>query len=248
MALTDNLKAYWKLNWDSNDSWSNWYNWTDSNVSYVSGKISDCGSFNWSSSIISLSNSAWFSGNAARTINCWVKLDTLSHNNAIYYIFSNWANDTSNDFSFGICDSASSWWLANQTTLYVRRYYDDQASADIRSYLDTTNWFMLTVTYNWVSTWTDTIWAWLRFYLNGTEINRSSNATYMYDRTFNTSQENVRIWWTNLYTSYFDWLIDEIWLWSRALTSTEITALYNSGNWLTYPFTWWTFIPKIIQF
>jgi len=37
--------------------------------------------------------------------------------------------------------------------------------------------------------------------------------------------------------NYFDGKIDEVGIWSRALTSNEITTLYNSGSGLTYPFT-----------
>jgi hypothetical protein len=35
----------------------------------------------------------------------------------------------------------------------------------------------------------------------------------------------------------FDGMIDEIGVWSRALTSGEVTQLYNSGAGLQYPFT-----------
>jgi hypothetical protein len=31
--------------------------------------------------------------------------------------------------------------------------------------------------------------------------------------------------------------IDEVGIWSRALSSTEVTALYNSGNGFQYPFS-----------
>src|SRR5262249_31508245 len=39
------------------------------------------------------------------------------------------------------------------------------------------------------------------------------------------------------YTHYFNGAIDEIGVWNRALTSTEITNLYNSGAGLAYPLT-----------
>ena len=35
----------------------------------------------------------------------------------------------------------------------------------------------------------------------------------------------------------FDGMMDEIGVWSRALTATEVTELYNSGNGLAYPFS-----------
>ena len=44
-------------------------------------------------------------------------------------------------------------------------------------------------------------------------------------------------------------IIDEVGLWSRALTSAEVTALYNSGDGLAYPFSaGTTFIPTITIF
>ena len=45
-----------------------------------------------------------------------------------------------------------------------------------------------------------------------------------------------------------DWMVDEVWLWTRALSSSEVSSLYNWWAWLAYPFTTSTFIPKIIQF
>lgn len=35
---------------------------------------------------------------------------------------------------------------------------------------------------------------------------------------------------------YLDGMVDELGIWSRALTSTEVTTLYNSGNGFQYPF------------
>lgn len=37
-------------------------------------------------------------------------------------------------------------------------------------------------------------------------------------------------------TELFDGMIDEVGVWSRELTSGEVTSLYNSGNGLSYPF------------
>jgi hypothetical protein len=40
----------------------------------------------------------------------------------------------------------------------------------------------------------------------------------------------------NSYAGFFDGVIDEVGVWSRALTSEERTQLYNSGSGLSYPF------------
>jgi len=42
---------------------------------------------------------------------------------------------------------------------------------------------------------------------------------------------------SGLSTADFDGLIDEVGIWSRALNSTEVSELYNSGSGLAYPFT-----------
>ena len=42
-------------------------------------------------------------------------------------------------------------------------------------------------------------------------------------------------------------MIDEVGIWSRALTSTEVTQLYNSGAGLQYPFTTTPSIPWILS-
>ena len=43
----------------------------------------------------------------------------------------------------------------------------------------------------------------------------------------------LRIWW-NVYTTYFNWNLDEIWYWTKYLSADDVTALYNSGDWLSY--------------
>lgn len=70
----------------------------------------------------------------------------------------------------------------------------------------------------------------VELYIDGSFINSitsSANVTSSTDFTFS------RIGWAG----YYDASIDELGIWSRKLTSTEISDLWNSGNGLTYPFT-----------
>jgi len=55
--------------------------------------------------------------------------------------------------------------------------------------------------------------------------------------------DNWRIWCINFNSgwnsAFHNWDIDELWFWSRALTLTDIQALYNWWDWLPYwDFTW----------
>lgn len=220
-------KWLYHLNWNSNDSSWNSYNWTDNNISYVDGRFWQCASFNGSSSIINLSNAAWFSWNQARTIIARIKPSSMPHTNWLYNIFSNWANSSGQDFSFILYDSNSSGWLANQTVFYIRRYQNDQASIDIRDTINTTNWRMVAITYNWVSSGTATLGAWLRFYLNGVEIERNPSTDYRNNQSFSTAQSNVSIGGTNMYGGYFLWLIDEVITEARERTAIEMQKYYT---------------------
>lgn len=54
-------------------------------------------------------------------------------------------------------------------------------------------------------------------------------------------RENADTYWVYLWVDnrgskslYFSWDIDEAWFWQKDLTATEVTALYNSGSWLSY--------------
>ena len=76
-------------------------------------------------------------------------------------------------------------------------------------------------------------------YINGTE--RCSVTTAGFDsNTFGTMNYNV-LGNENGHVSGMDGTLDEVGLWNRALTPTEITTLYQSGSGLQYPFnTGWS--------
>lgn len=73
--------------------------------------------------------------------------------------------------------------------------------------------YMLTITYNASG---------VTFYLNGTAINIAS-----YSQTF--TNNSYAIGQAPGGTNYYDGIIDEIAVWKRSLTPTEITLLFNSG-------------------
>ena len=85
--------------------------------------------------------------------------------------------------------------------------------------LSTNTTTMVTVSKNWTS---------IEFYINWVSINSASisNPT--------TSTSNLIIWQYDN-SNVTSWWLDEIWIYDL-LTPTEITELYNSWNWLSYPF------------
>lgn len=66
------LIAWYKLDGNANDSSGNGYNGTPTNMSWVSGKIGQAGSFNGSGSYVNCSNNAIFNLKNTFTLSCWV--------------------------------------------------------------------------------------------------------------------------------------------------------------------------------
>jgi hypothetical protein len=88
---------------------------------------------------------------------------------------------------------------------------------------------------------TNGVWAFVCATSDGTNqivyLNGSSDGTG--SRAVLTNADTIAIGRRNYPSAegYFDGLIDEVAIWSRALTSDEVTSLYNSGDGITYPFS-----------
>ena len=91
--------------------------------------------------------------------------------------------------------------------------------------LSTGTWYMLSFTYS--NTAGGVV------YVNG-----ASDGTFAAGNPLNTNGNQFFIGYQQTYSNrYFNGAIDEVGVWSRALSSTEIAALYNSGSGLQYPFS-----------
>ena len=93
--------------------------------------------------------------------------------------------------------------------------------------LSTGTWYHIVVTYN-----TSTGW---KLYQNGTLKDSNSNIETI--KTPGTLNTNYIGWVDSGTNRHWDGLIDEIAVWDKELSSSEVTELYNSGDGLQYPFT-----------
>lgn len=218
MALTDNLISYWKLDetsgtrYDSHGS----NNLTDVNtVGYATGKISNCAvtvaANNENLRTVSAISST-FNGISALSFNFWYKsTDTTSYN------WLNMFHDGSNMIGF-----------QRLTTTWDFRVYTSTVFASptvSASSLEDGNWHMVTGVYDGAK---------VRIYLDGTESGSGTSCTG------NTSISSSKF---GLFARPYDDAgpisasMDEVGIWTRALTSTDVTSLYNSGSGLAYPFS-----------
>jgi hypothetical protein len=82
-------------------------------------------------------------------------------------------------------------------------------------------------------------WYFVTCIINGSSSYMYINGVLEASGTLQTHTSGTDFWFgTNATNSgtYYSGLIDEVGIWSRALSSTEVTALYNGGVGLTYPF------------
>ena len=203
MALTDNLLSYWKLDDNSNDAVGS-NNGTDSNISYAAAKINNGASFNGSSSKITHSASGFPTGNAARSVNFWVKLNSTASGRQV--------------FLYGTYSSGQVWCVMMSNSIFVQGYMLNASGAS-STVLSTGTWYMCTVTMDGSGN--------IAYYLNGSADGTATIAT------LNTTASGGII--GNGWDGYFSGMVDEIGFWSRVLSSTEVSQLYNSGNGLPYP-------------
>lgn len=226
MALTDNLQAYWKLDESS-------------------GNAADSHSTN----TLTNNNSTAF---AAAKINNGADLEESSSQSLSIADASQTGLDLSGDLSFSLWFKAESFNAGSERPLIAKRvgagnqrsFHFKLGSAGVNIGL---LWYTdgNTIGGNLSVVWSPSTATWyhvvvtkssttVKFYVDGAQQGADqtgSNAT-IYNGTapfelgaFADSPE------------YWDGLIDEVGVWSRALTDSEVSTLYNGGAGLSYPFS-----------
>lgn len=88
--------------------------------------------------------------------------------------------------------------------------------------LSTGTWYHLVVTWDGANVIT---------YINGSQVNNSSST-----KTLQANARPIMLAGTDVNTQGMSGILDEVGLWSRPLSSSEVTELYNGGNGFQYPF------------
>lgn len=224
-TLLNWLVWYWNLNWNSTAQV--WWNWTDTAITYSAWnwKIIQWAGLNWTTSKIVIPDSASYKVTTWFTINAWIK---SSDTTGIGVVFSYLNTDNTTWLPYA-------WYFlryqANKLNIIVSKNNSPSWAVDI-DVSWTTNicdwtWKMLTVIYDWVN---------IKTYINGTV-----ETTTAYTSTITYCANNYpRIWsWMTdrlWELQFFNWAIDEVWVWNRGITWTELSELYNAWNWKTHPF------------
>lgn len=228
--LSDNLVSYWKLDGDSTDSVGD-NDGTDTSITYNAsyGKINQGGSFSAASnSRIAVGDVAGTSV-ATVTFSAWVNSNNESTNvDRVIIGYNGWSGN--GQFSFELF-SRSFYSVYNRALLYVYGSNPDGSGSD--DYCSTVD--IGDGEWHHVVAILDSANKQISYYIDGTFDTTVTFATALPA----ISLDNLFLgsWYVNSEYRSFNKYIDEVGIWSRALTSTEITSLYNSGSGLQYPFS-----------
>lgn len=216
MALIDNLVSYYKLQETTGDVVDSEGSNTGTNVGATrgaTGLIGNCFDFDGTNDEVTVAdNNTLDFGTGDFSVNFWV----------------NAPNTTAADGGLVTKKITSSPWTGFVIRFTTNHKVDYITTGVARTITISTgiadsSWHMITLT-------------------------RSSNTVQLYldgsaDGSSGTDNENIdnanimRFGQLQGFGSFMDGLLDEIGIWNKALSTTEITDLYNSGNGLTHPFT-----------
>ncbi len=217
MALTTNLLYYYKLDGNSTDSVAS-ANGTDTSITYSAGngKIIQGAGFNGTTSNIALPNNDW-SQSTGYSISAWVK-SSASTDQMI--VARDNVSGTGRMFFVRLE-------LATGKAEFIRFDSSTNVVTNIKSssaYNDG-NWHFI------VATFDNTIGSII--YVDGTSV--ASDAVTTNNVSGANSTPYIGIFNGSLST--MNGAIDEVGIWNRGITSSEVTQLYNAGAGLQYPFT-----------
>ena len=215
MALTTDIVAYYKMDGDATDSVGS-NNGSVTGATLTTGKINQGYSLSGSSQYITISTGSEFDDlDTAMTIIAWIKL-TATDNECIIGKYD--ATDNHRFILHRISGGKLSTILGHGTATDV--------SITGGTTLSTGVWYHTALTYDGTDA---------KLYING-----SSDATPVTASgalSFNGETTYIGRYDDSSGSGYFSGVIDEVGIWNRALSSNEITALYNSGDGLQYPFS-----------
>lgn len=222
MALADNLLVYWQLD-DVNSDYGS-YNLTNNNsITFSSGLIGNCAVGGASNTNKNLSyNTGIAATDNNISFSLWAKMDTEIAANDAWFL--RWENKATNYIGAGVL------YEYNGGTRRLRFSLDMGGNfSNYNVALGTTNWHHIVATYNSSTSK-------INCYLDGTKIVTDASFGGL-SGAWGSYRFTLMAYYSIEGTTCMKGEIDEVGLWNRVLSDSEVTTLYNSGAGNTYPFT-----------
>ncbi len=228
MALTDSLKAYYKFDESSgnaSDSSGSGYTLTNNNtITYTTGKINNCADTGSSNTNKYFSGSNWLSYSevgSGWSFDFWINPASVSSRFVTHnmLVLNSGTGTSKRAFSIQHTNTAGQGlgvWMIGNTLV-------DYWSGTI---LSTSTWTHCAVTFDGTT---------LTIYINGSSV--YSSAFSFTDRGDTAGVGTSTVFGEQGANSLLSGKMDAGGIWARALTSGEVSQLYNGGAGLQYPFT-----------
>jgi hypothetical protein len=227
MALIDNITAYWKMDEASGtrqDATASNIDLTDNNtVLAATGRINDGADFEEANDeYLSVADGGGVDPSGAFTFSFWIKYEEVPGSGVDDGWVGKW-NSTGNQRSVAIGGYNNAG--TQQAYFLVTGNGSSNIGAFTNSGISAGNWYHIVAIYS-PSTYVD-------LYVNNSRI---QNTTASVPASIFNGTAEFRVGDFVSASVPFDGVIDEVGYWSRAITSTEVGELYNSGSGLAYPF------------
>jgi RHS repeat-associated protein len=222
-SIGKGLNAYWKFDNNSNDELGA-SNGSDSSVAYATGKINQGAGYNGTSSLTAFPSSGALKPTGSFTLAGWLKTSSTSSFRTFFQSFNQ--DQGAPGYAAGIrayiWDGIPGIQIGKNTG---QTWGSDYVMVDATTNIGTSgNWAYYAAVYDGST---------VKIYINGTQqtsVSWTGNPEYSavtYQRAGAGNDGGFD-------NNFFPGSLDEMGLWSRALSASEISQLYNSGNGLAY--------------
>ena len=229
-ALTDSLVSYWKFNETSGDAADSHGANTLTNTNtatYSTGHINNaCYLAEASNQYFAVGDTASLDITGDISMSCWVYLANITEQ-MLFMNKSNWDGGSNIAYVFYI-DGASKLTvdLSSDGSQAVGSYHrETQSTASVSA----TTWTMVTATFDVDTNNVD-------LYVNGSVVTSTQTYGTGVSGIHNSNQDLSIGGAATAANDKLDGRMDECGIWSRTLTSGEVSELYNAGSGLSYPF------------
>jgi len=220
MSLNTDIISYWKLDGNSNDAVGS-SNGTDTAITYSvpNGKINEGAGYNGTTSKITGSIAQ---PTSAYTVSMWIKNGGVTVADTNYRLW-----DTQESSGAGEMTGITFAYNPNRDALGVKNirvYHNNGAwanSDDLGTTIQDGNFHLVGVTWDGSNA---------AFYLDGAAVGGGAYSVAI------TNAGHFDIGHGRGTSTFWNGAIDEVGIWSRALSGSEMSQLYNSGSGLQYPF------------
>lgn len=217
MALSTNLLAYYKFDDGSGSTVTDAIgsfngSWLGTGGHWTTGKINGGGSFNGTDDYVNLGSTLSLQAANKLSVSAWVNITDFTNYHAILY-----TNNSNAGYALQTL-------IASDTGAGFVRFFTGTTANILNSTvaIPTSTWTHLVGVYDGASH---------KIYING-QLNNSNNlATSITDSGVNKYLGSL-----NGTQQMFLGSMDEVGIWSRDLTQSEVTQLYGGGSGWQYPF------------